>query len=372
MKEQQGLKISCVKEKLKQALFLVERVTGRNTTLPILSCVLLKANDKKVSLQATNLDMGIDVTFPAKVENEGVSAIPGSVLYSFVSNLQTEGGVSFDGQNGAVSISSEQNKTSIKTLNHDDFPTIPKLSGEDLFTMPASDIVRGFKSVWYSAAVSSMKPELSSVYIYPDGQTVVFVATDSFRLAEKRVKRKQDKKFPPILVPFKNIPEMIKVLEAKNEDVEVHIGSNQVSFVFSDVYLTSRIIEGSFPDYKQILAKEFKTEAIVLKQDLLSSLKIASVFSDNFNQVNISVDPQKKNCEIKTKNNEIGENYNTLKASVTGEAVDISFNYKYISDCLASIEADSVSLSFNGSGKPLVIRGENNSTFTYLVMPMNK
>ena len=188
---------------------------------------------------------------------------------------------------------------------------------------------------------------------------------------EKKIKLKKHLDFSGILIPFKNIPEIIRVIENSN-NLEINQSKNQISFSYEGVYLVSRVVEGVFPDYKQIIPKEFKTEAIVLKQDLINSLKTSNIFSDKFNQIIISINPLKKSLTIKTKNSEIGENTNTINAVAEGEEVEISFNYKYIIDCFQSIDADSVVLKFNGPSHPLVIQGVSDKTFTYLVMPMNK
>jgi len=366
------MRIECVKEKLHRALSLVDRVSGKNLTLPILGCVLLEAKDKTLLLRATNLELGIEAEIPAKVESEGAIAIPAGVLTSFISQLSGEKGVFLDFSKGNLSVSFPGSATVIKCYNPQDFPTIPKISGDHVFSIPSEDLVRGLKSVWYSASISSMKQELSSVYIYPDSEWIVFVATDSFRLAEKKIKAKHQKNFPNVLIPFKNVSEIIRIAEVLQGDVEIHVTKNQISFFFEGLYLTSRIIEGSFPDYRQIIPKEFKTELVLLKQDLERALKLAVIFSDSFNQVGIKSDNKRKEVEFKTKNDNVGENTSSVSAAISGETLDLNFNHRYMSESLPFVPSDSVSLSFNGSGKPMVIRGVSDRTFTYLVMPMNK
>ncbi|MBM2817459.1 MAG: Beta sliding clamp, partial [Parcubacteria group bacterium] len=201
---------------------------------------------------------------------------------------------------------------------------------------------------------------------------LVFVATDSFRLAEKIIKIEKDDNQFSILVPLKNIPEIIRIFEEFSGEVSICLSKNQISFSDNYNYIVSRLIDGVFPDYKQIIPKEIKTEAIVLKQDLISTLKISNIFSDKFNQVNIKILPSKKVFEITTKNSNIGENTNTVPASLSGDDISVNFNYKYIIDCIQSIDSDSVSLSFNGVSKPMTIRGISDKSFTYIVMPMNK
>jgi DNA polymerase III subunit beta len=366
------MKIECVKDRLTEAVGLAEKITGKNLTLPVLACVLLEAKDHNLIIRSTNLDLGVEIVIPVKVEKEGKVAVPGSILNNFLSNLYNSKNVFIEVMDGNLHVSTNHNSTIIKSLPVEDFPTIPHVSGDIVFKFAPKEFIRGLKSVWYSAASSSMKPELSSVYIYPDNDLVVFVATDSFRLAEKKVKIKKVPEFSHILIPFKNIPEIIRVLETVTDDCEISISKNQISFEAPGFYLSSRVIDGTFPDYKQIIPKERKTEAVVIKQDLINSLKVANVFSDKFNQLNIKAEPNHKLFQLKTRNAEVGENSNNLDAALEGEDIEINFNYRYIVDSFQSISTDSVALQFNGHNKPLVIRGVGDSSFMYLVMPMNK
>ena len=169
--------------------------------------------------------------------------------------------------------------------------------------------------------------------VFSEEDGVVFVATDSFRLAEKRIGVKKHKEFNQILIPFRNIGEIIRTLEDIKDDVIVFLNDNQIAFSFGDIYITSRIIDGTFPDYKQIIPKETKTETIVLKQDLVSALRISNIFSDKFSQVIFNINPKEKEFKITTKNMDVGENENKLDSVVKGEKLTISFNYKYIIDC---------------------------------------
>ena len=366
------MKIECLKEKLVQAVVKAERITGKNLTLPVLKCVLLEAKNSSLTIKATNLDLGIEVTVPVKVEKEGVVAVPGNILSSFISNLQNEKNIILEVVEGNLVVSTRVNSTTVKSLPYEDFPTIPVVSNERSFQINSKDFVRGLKAVWYSSSISSMKPELSSVFIYPDDEGVVFVATDSFRLAEKKVRLKKGKEFNHILIPYKNVPDIIRVLDEISDDVLVNLDKNQISFSYEGVYLTSRVIDGAFPDYKQIIPKEYKTEVVVLKQDLINSLKLANIFSDTFHQVNIKIHPGKKGFELKTKNSDVGETLNKMEAALSGEDLEINFNHKYIVDCFQSIDSDSVALQFNGLNRPLIMRGVSDKSFMYLVMPMNR
>ena len=138
------------------------------------------------------------------------------------------------------------------------------------------------------------------------------------------------------------------------------------------MFITSRIIDGVFPDYKQIIPKDYISEVIVLKQDLINTLKKINIFSDKFGQISINIQPKKKIFTIHTKNNTVGETSDSIDAVIKGDALTASFNYRYILDCLNSIQSDSITLLFTGIGKPLIVKGVSDESFLYLVMPMNK
>lgn len=366
------MKAECVKEKFCSAISRTEKITGRNMTLPVLSCILIEAKGNFLILKATNLDLGIEIKVPARILQEGLVAVPGSVLNSFLVNLAGGNNLKLEVNDGNLQIISENGQTTIKGLPSEDFPSIPKVVDGRIYDLDSQSLLRGLKSVWYSSSLSSIKPELASVYLYTHNENLVFVATDSFRLAEKVIKSKKNNNQEQILIPFKNVSDLLKTVGEEKETLAVSFSKNQISFEYSGVYIVSRVVDGVFPDYQQIIPKDFKTEVIVLKQDLINVLKLSNIFSDGFNQINIKVSPQDKVLEIKSKNSSVGESVNRLAATVSGEEIEINFNHKYIIDCFQSIDSDSVSLSFSGLNKPMVIRGVSDKSFTYLVMPMNK
>ena len=169
-----------------------------------------------------------------------------------------------------------------------------------------------------------------------------------------------------------NAVEIIRVFDGVNENLKIVIEQNQIAISHNDTYLVSRIVEGNFPNYKAIIPKEFVSEITVLKQDLLNSFKTSSVFSDSFNHTKFIVHSEDKSIEIITKNNDVGENSSSINGSVTGGSLDINFNYKYIMDALVSINSDSLTLSFSGVNKPMVMKPVGGNSFLYLLMPMNR
>lgn len=364
------MKLECSLEKIKNAILQAEKITGKNLTLPILSSILLIATGKSLKIRSTNLSLGIEIEVPAKIETEGVAAIKGDIAAGSFSGMVGDM-VNLEQSGETVVVKTKSSRVLLKTLPHEDFPTIPIVSGEKII-LPAQKFISGIKSVYYAASISDIKPEISSVYMYQDGDEIVFVSTDSFRLAEKKIKIKGIPEFSGIIIPYKNIVEIARVLGDSNEDVSITLSKNQISIAVGMVYITSRIIDGIFPDYKQILPKESKTTVVALKQDLVNALKLSNIFSDKFNQVTCVVKPNEKLFEVYAKNTDIGENTASIAASLSGESIEVNCNYKYVMDCFQSIGSDSVSFEFAGSNRPLMIRGVSDNSFLYLVMPMNR
>jgi DNA polymerase-3 subunit beta len=364
------MKVTVARDRFLDKLAKAERVVGKNPSLPVLSCILLEAKGKHLTVRATNLDVGFEASVAAQVESEGTVAVPGGVLTSYVQGLGFEAKLTIEAEGGNLHVTGDRSDTTVKAVPHDDFPVLPKLEG-DPFTIESTDLVSGLKSVVYAAATSTMKPELASVYIYGEGDHLVFAATDSFRLGEKRVSVRGAADFAPILVPARNVAEVVRVFESSREPVELRSDKSQIAFYGSAGYLASRLVDGAFPDYRQIIPRTFKTEVICLKQDALSALRLSTVFADKFNQVTVAADPAGA-LAVETKSADRGESRTTLPSTVRGEAVELSFNQRYLSDCFPSIDSDSIRFRFDGAGRPLVVCGVSDPSFTYLVMPISR
>jgi len=365
------VKIECIKNKIKEPVSIIEKITGKNLALPILSAILLVVKNKILTLRATNLDLGIEIEIPVKTHSDGIAAVPGSIFNNLLSNLHDEI-VVIESENENIILKTKNSSTVLKSYPYDDFPTLPAITKEESFVVQGKKFIEGLKSVWFSASYSDIKPEISSVYMFQDSNFLVFVSTDSFRLAEKKVNIQGKEKISSFLIPIKNISELIRIFNDTNENITISFNKNQVCFKSNGIYVVSRLVDGIFPDYKQIIPKDFVSEAIVLKQDFLNALKLTNLFSDKLNQIGIKINPSKKLFELHSKNPDIGENVVQIGAALSGNSLELNFNYKYIIECLQSIPKDSLSLQFGGENKPLVIQGVGDKFFTYLVMPLNQ
>ncbi|MEK7642560.1 MAG: DNA polymerase III subunit beta [Patescibacteria group bacterium] len=366
------MKIELKKNIVQEMLGKAVRLVGKHITLPVLSCVLFDLKkDGVLTIRSTNLDLGLETKTRTQNKEETAFAVPGNIFLNTLSSIEDQD-IYLEEDNNNLKIISSKKEATIKCMPKDDFPSIPKVENKNYLEISSEDLVHGLRAVWYSASVSNIKPELSSVYIHELDNTLVFVSTDSFRLSEKSLHVKNISDFPTTLIPQKNVSEIIKILETFSGKVKLIFDKNQLAIEMGDTYIVSRLIDGSFPDYKQIIPKSFSTKITLLKSDIVSALKASNIFNDSLNQVKLSINKEKNILEIKTKNNDIGEYKETIKASIEGESLELNFNSRYIADSFQSIASDSLTLEFGGLGKPLIIKGVSDKSFMYMVMPMNR
>ncbi|NQV93044.1 DNA polymerase III subunit beta [Candidatus Kaiserbacteria bacterium] len=367
------MKITCEKKDLVEALSITEKITGTNPTLPILSCVLLIVKNNILTIRSTNLELGIEVYIPIESQEDGIVAIPGHIFYNTIQNTQ-DSKINLETQKNTILIQTKHSKTILNIQPYDDFPSLPVVENNSIYTLSSGNLIKGIESVLYSASHSTIKPELSSVYVYEHDRKIFFVSTDSFRLAEKTTHIKNKNTLnQSFLLPLRNASEILRVLnQIEDIDILIKVDKNQISFECKNIFITSRIIDGVFPDYKQIIPNDYISEVIVLKQDILNLFKKINIFSDKFGQISIDIQPKNKVFTVHTNNVVIGKTSDSIDAVIKGEALTMSFNYRYIYDCLGSINSDSIVLLFTGIGKPLIVKGVSDESFLYLVMPMNK
>ncbi len=363
--------LTCNRELLQKYVAYADKITGKSLSLPILSSILLSTNNKSLIIRATNLEVGVEFQIPIEIKTEGSVALPGALLSNILSTINDEEIVTISSVGGVCKITTKTKNLTIKGFIPDDFPTIPIIKEGESFSIQIDKFIKGVKSVIVSAAISDIKPEIASVYIAQNQDYLVFTATDSFRLAEKKIKHINNLS-QSIIIPIKNIIEIIRIFEGSNEEVVFMVNKNQISCVGKSIYITSRVINGVYPDYEQIIPKTHTTEVVILKQDLINTIKLSNLFSDKFNKITFTINPEQKICTISTKNTEIGEIESYVTTTISGEPVEISLNGKHVFDCLNSIEKDSIILEFNGPNKPVVIRGLGDQSFTYLTMPLTR
>lgn len=366
------MKIETTLEKIKDAISRIQKISAKNLSLPILENVLLITKDNMLIMRSTNLHVGAEISIPVKTTTEGEISVKVNVFGSIINSLNNQSNVILEVIDNVLHINTEKSTMNIKLFPHNDFPTLPKVKDGVEVEIKIKTLVEGVSAVVYSASQSDIKPEISSVYIYTENNELVFVATDSFRLAEKRIVTDNSSDFPGVIVPVKNIQECIKIFTGISEKVKLSISKNQLSITSEDIYFTSRIVDGNYPDYKQIIPSKSTTEVVVLKEDLIKSLRLVNVFSDNFNQISLKTNNEKGLINIHSRNTNVGENNTFVDAAITGEEIEMYLNHKYLTDVFSTISTDSISFSFTEKNRPCIVKSVGDSSFLYLIMPMNR
>lgn len=354
---------------LLHALELIGRISTKHITNPLLQCVLLKVQDGELVATATNLEIGISVPVAAASEALEV-AVPATTLLQVV-NLMSDRSITLTLEGDVLVVEGQRSQTNVKTFPVDEFPTIPQVT-TDTRDLQSAQFALGIKSTAFACSVSSIKPELGSINIFQKKEhSLTFVATDSFRLMEKTVAQKGVVLEDGLLVPQKNALELARILETEEVPAKLQVDESQCALRFENgVYVTSRLTSGTFPDYEQIIPKEYSTHVTLLKQDLLQAFKRTNIFLNRFQQVQIVV--TEAGLTVSANSGDVGTTTESVTAQMSGDELSLNFNQRYVNEALPHFSDESIELHFAGIGRPLVITGVHDTSVRYLVMPMNK
>lgn len=366
------MNISIKQKDFSEAVYKVSRFAEKkNSTLPVLSAVLILAGRDGIKMRATNLETGIDLKLEGKCENDGVVAVPASILQQVAGSLAQEGNITLEHSGDTLSLASGTGRSLIKTIPYDDFPSIPfPENPKNRTVLPGILLKTLFTSIASCASSSTIRPELASIYISIEGGVLTAVATDSFRLAEKKVPLSNKGTQGKFLIPAKNALEIAQALP--DDEIIISFDEHQCAFVADQGMFVSRLTNAVYPDYRQVIPKESVVEAVVLRKDFETALKRTIVFSDAFQKVKIGFNPKKNTISFFAKNSDIGESSEALHADISGGPLELSFNHRYLAAATTLTPAESVSILAAGIGRPLIIKGVGDTSLLYLVSPMNQ
>jgi DNA polymerase-3 subunit beta len=366
------MNISIEKKELGEAMGIVSRFAERRgTTLPVLGGIAIVATKESIRFCATNLETGIEFTITGTITTPGAVALPATILKEITTSFSGGGLLTIEQTGDTVLVSSGTAKSTIKTLPYEDFPTLsvpesPKTS----FSLSGVVLRNLIQSVAGCASPSTVRPELASILLSAEGGVVKAVATDSFRLAEKKVSLSGSVEPFSMLIPAKNALDIAQTLP--DDEIKIQADMHQCAFSFSKGLVVTRLVAASYPDYTQIIPKSFMVEATILKKDFEAGLRRASVFTDSFQKIRLGIETGKKQLILSARNADVGESSEVLPVAASGDTIELSFNHRYLQAPLPLMTTESITLSAAGIGRPLVIRGVGDTSFLYLVMPMNQ
>lgn len=366
------MKLRCKQADFSLALSLVNRAVSPNNTLPVLNNIYLKAEGKKLLLRATNLEIAISAAMDAEVENEGTLTIPAKLLSSYV-NLLENSEVELHVQSGnTLVVRSPGSETKIKGISSEEFPLLPKLEKPESFRLPVRLVREALEQVTFSASTNVSRPILTGLFWQLNGQVLKIAATDSYRLAEKTVQIPKDLSMDiNFIVPSKTALEFSKVLEAaKEEEFELAATKGQILFKVDGVELTSRLIEGNFPDYEKILPKETKTKAVLSTEAFQLGLKKLSVIvRENNNNVKIRL--EKGKMLIFSDETQVGQGATEIPLeNLEGEGTETALNVQYLLDVLNHLHSEKVHFSLNDGLSPVMVCPLPESGYLHIIMPL--
>jgi DNA polymerase-3 subunit beta len=347
---------------------MVERFTGNPTTLPAVAGVQLVVKSGKVVVRATNLEEFIEASLPAKAEGEGDVVVPGSVLAQVIGTSREEHITLTLNENDVLSVGRAQ----LRALHTEEFPTPPSLEQTKERILDGEVLSDLFEAVLPSVATSTIKPELTGVYYSLGEEECVVAATDSFRLAEKRAAVEQGEVMESFILPRRSVASILRLIEQRKDVFLTHDGRLCRVRVDGVVY-TTRLIEGSFPDYERIIPTSFATTVVVPKEEFLFLLRRVNIFTDQFSYLRMKVQLEERVIRLFASNQQVGEVEETLPIEEgEGEPQEVGFNLRYLQEGLAPVKGERVLLRFVGGNRPLVITGKEDTSYRYLVMPMNR
>lgn len=367
------MKFSCTPENLKHGLLTVSRVASKNTNLPILQNVLLKAADGMIILAATNLEIGVQVTIRGKVDEAGSFTLPAQLLTNYVSLLSTDR-VDCSLQGKELNISANGQTTTMKGEEAVDFPILPNIEQTHTYRIMKTEFELALQQAIVAAAVDESRPEIAGVCFSFTPKQLVLAATDSYRLAERTVVLTAGATEQKVIVPQRSAQELARLLQGIIADeVTIYVSDAQFACRFADVEFVSRLVEGKFPDYEQIIPKSGQTTAWLQKDEFIKAVKGAALFSKTgVNDISLNFSSADQTVQIKAANVQLGQNTTTQTAKVEGEDVTITFNYRYILDGLQTMVGNEVRFLANSTMSPGLFQAVTDERFVYIIMPIKQ
>lgn len=369
-----NMKVICTQDNLVKGLNIVSHIAGKNISLPILNNVLLKTDKGIFTLISTNLDIGIKTLIRGKIEESGELTVNAKLFNDYI-NLLDSGSIELNKQENNLIVKTDEQESIIHGQEADDYPILPEVGEIKYLEINPKDFKEALSQVIFSASYDEVRPELSGVLFQFNEGEIIMAATDSYRLAEKKIKVNNINKLINInkIIPLRVLQEISRILDDNEKKIMIGFNENQVVFKFNETTIISRLIEGNYPDYKEIIPEANKTKVLINRLELIKAVKTASLFSKTgINDVFLEFNSGAGNLVISAVNTQLGKNKSVVKAEVEGENNSVLFNFKYLTDGLQNINGKKVRLELNSADMPVILKPEEDQNYLYLIMPIRK
>ncbi len=361
------MKLQVTQENFNHALNSVARIADTHGTLPILANVLIKAEKNRLSVAATNLNIGITHFVGAKIESGGAITVPAGLLASFISSLPG-GVIELELENKKLKITTDQYNSTINGISAEDFPVMPAIESGETLTLNAADLKKGLQQVAFTASSTDSRPVLSGVFFHSLEGKLFIVATDSSRLAEKTINVKVPK--IELLVPASAMNDLLRILDDEVKEIKIVKDEQQALFSFGDVELVTRLIDSTYPNYKPLIPTKSSVKATLKRADLLNIVKVSSLFArETAGSITIEVNEADQNVKIKSLASQLGENNAQAPAKVAGSG-SITLNSRFLIDGINAFSGEELVFSFNSNLEPVLLKDPKATDYVHVIMPL--
>jgi DNA polymerase III, beta subunit len=374
------MKVTILQESLARGLSIVSRAVSPRSTLPVLSNVLIASDEGRLRLSATNLELGITCWIGAKIEEEGSTTVPARTFSDLVATLPSEQvSLNLNASTQTLNVHCGPSNTDIKCIDAQEFPPLPVPDMEGAILLNVADFKDMIAQVVFAASVDEARPVLMGVLVMVDKDIITMASADGFRLSVRKGTLSQPATQPfTAIIPARALGELARVAGDGNEMISMVLpkGRGQVVFRMKEVELVSQLIDGTFPDYQQIIPRSYKTRTILSTPALLKACKQAEIFAregSNVARFNIKSagDLEPGSVEISAQSEETGSNETIVAATIDGTGLLIAFNVKYLREVLEVIKSPNVALETSAANAPGVIRPVGDDNFLHVIMPMH-
>ena len=364
------MKVICTQENLKLGLSTAGRIISSSHTLPILNNLLLKTENGLLKISSTNLEVAITSGIRCKVEELGVLTVSSKTLTDLVNNLPNKN-ITLQSKDGQLFVEAENYHTNIKTLPAEEFPLIPEVEGKNVLKLDAQELKSALDQVVFAASTNQTQPEISGVLFAGEKEGLRLAATDRYRLAERKMPAVEGSgESLEAIVPQKTCLELSRIIGNQKGTVELQFSETQVAVNFNEVLVISRLVDGQYPDYRQIIPLVFATTAATEKNAFVSALRAVAIFGQNGSSVNMVFSEEKQQIVLTAESPELGKSSVELSAKIEGKGGSLVLNYHYLLDCLSGISSQNVVVKMTDDNSPSLVVPEDKSDYIYLVMPI--
>ncbi len=373
------MKFICTQQNLTKGVTCAEKIISRNFTLPILQNILVQCEPQTgfVTFISTDLEMGLEIHIPAKVEERGAITVPAKLLSGLARSLPPEN-ITISLKGNTLSLECKNYKSNIKGEAAGEFPLIPNSKNTDELLVKSRDFLTGLAAVVSSASGLDVKPELTGVFTQFREDSVCFAATDSFRLSEKAIPlHKKSLYIQKAIIPKKSADALLRIFEGQGEDLSLIVEDNQIFIKnkeadssFEKIRFVSRLVDGEYPNYEQIIPSSFRTTLRVSRDEIIRHIKSASLFSQKVNEVTMYANQKKQQLEILSQDQECGDYHSVLPCEIEGEEVRLAFNANYLLDGAQGMSGPMLSIKANQEASPILISSAEYDGFRYVLMPI--